>query len=143
METLPNADFSFKSLLHLFKGNSSARFICSICLKPGRLLLKPKTKKDGDNEGTEAEVDDHEFDDVEEEDDQSDHEKKSKKGRKRKDTQDTPTYTSLPSNHVKKATKLQKLCAQRLAETEARVAAEDWPILVPCAGRCPNYVHVT
>ena len=103
-----------------------------MCLKPGRLLSKSRAKEDREPEGA----------DNYENDDQSDRDRRAKKGKKRKEDNDTPIYTSVPSNHVKKATKSQKIYARRLAETEAKAAAEEWPVLVPCSGRCPNYVHL-
>ncbi|VDM16534.1 unnamed protein product [Hydatigera taeniaeformis] len=141
--TLPKNEFAFKSLLHVFKGNALARFICCICLKPGRLVLKPKNKKEGqeedeDDEETEAAEDqDNGEDDTEEEEDQGEKGKRSKRSPKPK----RHISSSLTANHVKQATKAQKAYARKLTEIEA-AAMQTWPILVPCAGCCPNYLHL-
>ncbi|CDS39953.1 histone lysine N methyltransferase NSD3 [Echinococcus multilocularis] len=142
--TLPKSEFAFRSLLHVFKGNALARFICCVCLKPGRLLLKPKNKKEEqeeeEDEGEEteaAEEQENGEDDTDDEDDQGERGKKSKRGSKLK----CHISSSLPANHVKQVTKAQKAYARKLAEIEA-TAMQTWPILAPCAGRCPNYLHL-
>ncbi|KAL5963178.1 Histone-lysine N-methyltransferase H3 lysine-36 specific [Taenia solium] len=141
---LPKNEFAFKSLLHVFKGNALARFICCICLKPGRLVLKSKNKKeeqeeeeDDDEETEAAEEQENGEDDTDDEDDQGERGKKSKRSPKPK----RHVSSSLPANHVKQATKAQKAYARKLTEIEA-TAMQTWPILVPCAGCCPNYLHL-
>lgn len=107
-------------------------------------MLKPKNKKEGqeeeedDDEETEAaEEQENGDDDTDDEDDQEERGKKSKRSPKPK----RHVSSSLPASHVKQATKAQKAYARKLTEIEATVM-QTWPILVPCAGCCPNYLHL-